>query len=76
MSSKFASMPTGRPSVTNAAKAKLMESLKDDTVAEVPRRVNFEVPESKHAKLKINAAKNHQSIKDFLTAYIDSLPDE
>ena len=76
MSTKFSGMSTGRPSVTNAAKAKLMESLKDDTTHEVSRRVNFEVPESKHAKLKINAVRNGKSIKEFLTAYIDSLPDE
>lgn len=76
MSTKFSGISTGRPSVTSAAKAKLLESLKDDTVKDVSRRVNFEVPESKHAKLKINAARNGQSIKDFLTAYIDSLPNE
>lgn len=76
MSSKFSGMSTGRPSVTNAAKARLMESLKDDTTYEETRRVNFEVAKSKHLKLKVNAAKNNQSIKDFLTAYIDSLPDE
>jgi predicted HicB family RNase H-like nuclease len=74
--SKFAGMPTGRPSVTNAAKAKLMESLRDDIAQEASRRVNFDVPESKHKKLKVNAAKRGQSIKEFLTAYIDSLPDE
>ncbi len=76
MSSKFSSLSTGRPSVTSSAKAKLMESLKDEEPAEATRRVNFEVPRSKHAKLKINAAKNGQSIKEFLTAYIDTLPDE
>lgn len=76
MSSKFAGLSTGRPSVTNAAKAKLMESLKDDEPQETTRRVNFEVPKSKHAKLKVNAARNGQSIKEFLTAYIDTLPDE
>jgi hypothetical protein len=76
MSSKFSSLSTGRPSVTSSAKAKLMESLKDEVPAEATRRVNFEVTKSKHAKLKINAAKNGQSIKEFLTAYIDTLPDE
>lgn len=76
MSTKFSGMSTGRPSVTNAAKVKLLESLKDDTSKEVSRRVNFDVPESKHTKLKINAARNGQSIKEFLTEYIDSLPNE
>jgi DNA polymerase III delta prime subunit len=77
MSSKFSNLSTGRPSASGAAKkAKLMESLKDEAPAEETRRVNFEVAKSKHAKLKVNAAKSGQSIKDFLTAYIDSLPDE
>lgn len=76
MSAKFSGLSTGRPSITNAAKARLMDSLKDDTSKEISRRVNFDVPESKHTKLKINAARNGQSIKEFLTAYIDSLPNE
>lgn len=76
MSTKFSGLSTGRPSITNAAKAKLMDSLKDDAGKETSRRVNFDVPESKHTKLKINAARNGQSIKEFLTAYIDSLPNE
>lgn len=53
-----------------------MDSLKDDASAEPIRRVNFQVPESKHRKLKVLAARNNQSIKEFLTSYIDSLPDE
>lgn len=76
MSTKFSGMSTGRPSVTNAAKAKLLESLKDNAGKEVSKRVNFEVSESMHTKLKINAARNGQSIKEFLTTYIHSLPDE
>lgn len=75
MSAKFSGMSTGRPSVTNAAKARLLESLKDEANKEPSRRVNFEVPESKHTKLKIHAARRGQSIKEFLTEYIDSLDD-
>lgn len=74
--STFSKMTPGRPSQSAAAKAKLMESLKDDAVIEKMQRVNFEVPKSKHAKLKVHAAKNGQSIKEFLTAYIDTLPDD
>ncbi|MEG9250219.1 hypothetical protein V6S67_19175 [Arthrobacter sp. Soc17.1.1.1] len=50
-----------------------MKSLEDE---EPTRRVNFELASTKHQKLRIQAAKRGMSIKDFLTAYIDSLPDE
>lgn len=53
-----------------------VQDKREVTSTEPFRRVNFQVPESKHRKLKICAAKNNQSIKDFLTAYIDSLPDD
>lgn len=74
--STFSKITPGRPSQSAAAKAKLMDSLKDDATQEKKLRVNFEVPESKHTKLKIIAAKRGQSVKEFLTAYIDSFPDE
>ena len=74
--SSFSKLSTGRPSQSATAKAKLMESLKDEVPAEQLQRVNFEVPRSKHAKLKILAAKRNQSVNEFLTAYIDSFPDE
>lgn len=76
MSKGFSGLSAGRPSQTAAAKARLMDSLKDDGSAEPMRRVNFQVPESKHRKLKVLAAQSNQSIKEFLTAYIDSLPNE
>jgi hypothetical protein len=76
MSKTFSGLSAGRPSQSPAAKARLMESLKDDAPVEPVRRVNFQVPESKHRKLKIVAARNNQSIKEFLTEYIDSLPNE
>lgn len=66
----------GRPSEARA-KARLLASLKDDAPAEPLRRVNFELPDSKHRKLKILVAKSeYGSVKDFLTAHIDSFPDE
>jgi hypothetical protein len=67
------SFTAGRPSARN--QAKLMESLRDTRTIEELKRVNFEVVESKHTKLKVNAARQGMSVKDFLTAYIDSLPD-
>lgn len=72
MSSKFSGLSAGRPSATRN-KEQLMQSLKD---TEPSRRVNFDLPASKHQKLKIHAARNGQSIRDFLTSYIDTLPDE
>ncbi|WP_192477208.1 hypothetical protein [Arthrobacter sp. AET 35A] len=50
-----------------------MDSLKD---TEPVRRVNFDLPQSKHQKLRIAATRRDQSIREFLTEYIDSLPDE
>ena len=70
--SKFGNLTPGRPSAAKS-KDQLMESLKD---TEPVRRVNFELAVSKHQKLRIEAAKRGMSIKDFLTAYIDSLPNE
>lgn len=69
--SKFGNLTPGRPSASKS-KDQLMESLKD---IEPVRRVNFELAASKHQKLRIEAAKRGMSIKDFLTAYIDSLPE-
>ena len=70
--STFGKLTPGRPSASKS-KDQLMESLKDE---EGTARVNFEVPRSKHQKLKIHAARRGQSVREFLTAYIDSLPDE
>lgn len=70
--SSFGNLSPGRPSA-NKSKDQLMKSLEDE---EVTRRVNFELAASKHQKLRIQAAKRGMSIKDFLTAYIDSLPNE
>lgn len=76
MSKSFSGLPVGRPSGARA-KARLMDALKDAPPVEPLRRVNFELPDSKHRKLKILVAKSeHGSVKDFLTAYIDSFPDE
>lgn len=76
MSSKFSNLSTGRPSQSEISKAKMLKDLSDKTPSEPLRRVNFEVTESKHTKLKINAARRGQTIREFLTAYIDTLPGE
>lgn len=78
MSTKKAGLSVGRPSARSAQeKDRLMASLADDLPVEPKVRVNFELPESKHNKLKIHVVRSeHKSIREFLTAYIDSLPDE
>lgn len=73
--SAFKDMPAGRPSQQTADRARLLAALQDEARAEALKRVNFELAESKHTKLKIHAARAGLSVRDFLTAYIDSLPD-
>ncbi|WP_285251258.1 hypothetical protein [Pseudarthrobacter sp. fls2-241-R2A-168] len=63
----------GHYPATETARA---EGHDDEAPTEEMQRVNFEVPRSKRIKLKILAAKRGQSIKEFLTDYIDSFPDE
>lgn len=72
----FGNLSAGRPSQSAANKAKLMASLQDASSAEPVKRVNFDLAESKHTKLKIHAAKRGLTIKEFLTAYVDTLSDE
>lgn len=38
------------------------------------KRVNFELPERLHTKLKTYAATSGKSIKDILTEYVERLP--
>jgi predicted HicB family RNase H-like nuclease len=71
----FANMPAGRPSQASSDRAKLLASLQDTARAEPSKRVNFELAESLHIKLKIHATRQGQSIKDFLTSYIETLPE-
>lgn len=73
--SSFGNMPAGRPSEQSPARARLLASLQDTAQEEPQKRVNFEIAESKHTKLKVNAARSGKSVKDFLTDYIDSLPE-
>ena len=68
----FTHLSAGRPS---ERKAQAIAALRDEEPKQTLRRVNFEVNETRHRKLKISAAAAGVSVKDFLTAYIDSLPD-
>jgi hypothetical protein len=72
MSKSANTLSAGRPSArTN--KATTLASLADD--AGGMKRVNFQLSDDRHTKLKIHAAKAGKSIKELLTEYVDSLPD-
>ena len=60
-------LTAGRPSENRKAAA--MKALADDKGAMV--RVNFELDESEHLKLKIYAAKTRRSIAEILRELID-----
>ena len=55
------------------AKATLLAALQDGPGGK--KRVNFEVTEEVHRKLKILATQQGMSVKDYLTSYIESQPD-
>ena len=60
-------LAAGRPSA-----GKKSFSMADDAVLV---RINAQVTEAQHQKLKIHAAKNKTSVSELLRAYIASLPD-
>lgn len=78
MSNSKTGLSAGRPSQRSGnEKSRLLANLKDVTPPEELVRVNFSLAESKHTKLKVHVARSeHKSIRAFLTAYIDSLPEE
>ena len=65
-SSKTTGLAAGRPSAGKKA-----FSMADDAVLV---RINAQVTEAQHQKLKIHAAKNKTSVSELLRAYIDALP--
>jgi len=67
MNKKTTGLAAGRPS---ANKQKL--SMADEPVLV---RINAQVSEAEHQKLKIHAAKNKTSISELLRAFIATLPD-
>ena len=75
MSSKKGTLSAGRPSVkaSDKRKAATLASLSDE---QPKKRVNFELSADQHAKLKIYAARQGKTVKELLTEYIRSLPDE
>lgn len=67
MNKKTTGLAAGRPSAT-----KQKMSMADEPVLV---RINAQVFEAEHQKLKIHAAKNKTSISELLRAFIATLPD-
>jgi len=67
---KNTTLKAGRPSVNN--RATTLASLADNITM---KRVNFELSQDRHTKLKIHATKTGRSIRELFTEYIDNLPD-
>ena len=60
----------GRPSKSNTSKSL---SLDDFVENEKIKRVNFDLSESQHRKLKEYAAKQGMTIREVMTQYIETL---
>jgi len=67
---KDTTLKAGRPSANN--KATTLASLSGNTTM---KRVNFELSQDRHTKLKIYATKTGRSIRELFTEYVDNLPD-
>ena len=60
----------GRPSKSNQGSSL---SLDDLVETEKTKRVNFDLPESQHRKLKEYAASQGMTIREVLTQYVETL---
>ena len=60
----------GRPSKSNTSKSL---SLDDLVETEKTKRVNFDLPESQHRKLKEYAASQGMTIREIMTRYVESI---
>lgn len=75
MSKSTMSLRAGRPSARGSkSKAATLASLSED--AGVMKRVNFEISEELHTRLKLHSLKTGKSIKALVTDFIRSLPEE
>jgi ParG len=70
--SKLSTLSAGRPSIGKSKEV----SLSSLSNAAPLKRVNFQLSIIQHQKLKIFSAKQGKSIKDLLTDYVDSLPEQ
>ena len=60
----------GRPSKSNTSKSLSLDDLVEN---EKIKRVNFDLSESQHLKLKEYAAKQGMTIREVMTQYIETL---
>ena len=60
----------GRPSKSNTSKSLSLDDLVEN---EKIKRVNFDLSESQHRKLKEYAAKQGMTIREVMTQYIETL---
>lgn len=65
----MSALKAGRPSAGTRAM-----TMSDIASSEKVKRVNFDLPEALHTKLKTYAAANGKSIKDVLTEFVEALP--
>ena len=66
----MSNLNAGRPSKSNTNKSL---SLDDLVVNEKIKRVNFDLSESQHRKLKEYAASQGLTIREILTSYVETL---
>lgn len=66
----MSNLNAGRPSKTNKGNNL---SLDDLVETEKTKRVNFDLPESQHRKLKEYAASQGMTIREVLTQYVETL---
>ena len=67
---KIGDLKAGRPSKSNQGSSL---SLNDLVETERSKRVNFDLPESQHRKLKEYAASQGMTIREVLTQYVETL---
>ena len=66
----MSNLNAGRPSKSNTSKSLSLDDLVEN---EKIKRVNFDLSESQHRKLKEYAAKQGMTIREVMTQYIETL---
>jgi len=66
----MSNLNAGRPSKSNQGNSL---SLDDLVETEKTKRVNFDLPESQHRKLKEYAASQGMTIREIMTRYVESI---
>ena len=66
----MSNLNAGRPSKSNTKKSLSLDDLVEN---EKTKRVNFDLPELQHRKLKEYAASQGMTIREVLTQYVETL---